>query len=490
MLKRGFSTAAKSKKSKVLINANISQTVLNAQYAVRGAIVIRALELQQQLLENPSSLDFDKVVMCNIGNPQELGQRPPTYVRQVLAGCFYPELLKQGILPTDVVAKAEAILNATPSYSLGAYTHSQGLRICREKVANFINKRDGVDTDPDNIFLTDGASPGIKYVLQAAIGGPQHAALLPMPQYPLYSASVALLNGTQLGYYLEEEHNWGFNFEEAEKVVQEAIKNGVTPRVLVVINPGNPTGNCLTEDQIKDFIELAKKYNMLIIADEVYQENIYDSRRPFHSFRKVLHNMGPNYSNVELCSYHSTSKGIFGECGIRGGYMELTNIDLEGKEQLYKMVSISLCPNTAGQVCAATMCDLPVKGEASFENHERESQAQFDSLVRRANVLSEQLDAVDGISCQKVTGAMYAFPQIEIPAKAQEVARSKGLAPDAFYAMNLLENAGICVVPGSGFGQKDGTFHFRTTILPPEDTMVSVCQDIADFHERFTRNYS
>merc|ERR1712167_267585 len=135
--------------------------------------------------------------------------------------------------------------------------------------------------------------------------------------------------------------------------------------------------------------------------------NIYDDRRPFHSFRKVLSQMGSNYSDVELCSYHSTSKGIFGECGIRGGYMDLMNIHPEGKEQLYKMVSISLCPNTAGQVTASVMCDLPRFGEASYENHKRESDAQYQSLLRRSRVVSEKLDAIDGYSCQAVSGAMY-----------------------------------------------------------------------------------
>jgi len=486
---RRFSTSKAQLAKKVLTNANMSPTVLNAQYAVRGAVVIRAIEIMKELKENPQAFDFDKVVMCNIGNPQELGQKPPTFPRQVLAGALYPELLNHDLFPSDVCERVEAILSDTSSRSIGAYTHSQGLSTCRKWVADFISNRDGVESDPENIFLTDGASPGIKYVLQVALGGPSHGCLIPIPQYPLYSGSVALLNGTQLGYELNEENGWSMNGEMIDKVACEAKKNGVSPRALVVINPGNPTGNCLTVDGVKDAIQVAKDHNLVLLADEVYQENIYGDI-PFTSFRKVLAEMGPAYNDVELCSFHSVSKGVFGECGLRGGYMELTNIDPEGKEQLYKLASMGLCSNTAGQVTSGIMCNLPKQGEASYENHTAETKAQFDSLMRRSKVVSEKVNAIEGISCQTVAGAMYAFPNITIPHKAQEVARSMGMAPDLFYSIALLENAGICVVPGSGFGQKNGSFHFRTTILPPESEMDAVCSRLADFHESFTEQYS
>lgn len=257
-----------------------------------------------------------------------------------------------------------------------------------------------------------------------------------------------------------------------------------------MINPGNPTGNTATESTIKDAIELAKQHNLLIMADEVYQENIYDDQRPFHSFRKVLLSMGSAYNNVELASFHSVSKGVFGECGMRGGFMELLNIDPEGKEQLYKLASIGLCSNTPGQITAGVMCNLPKPGEASYESHKNETNAQFDSLKRRAAIVSEELNKIDGISCQNFAGAMYCFPNISIPEKAIQKASEKNLAADAFYALSLLEETGICVVPGSGFGQKDGSFHFRSTILPPEDDIVNVCERLADFHEQFSSTYS
>jgi len=281
------------------------------------------------------------------------------------------------------------------------------------------------------------------------------------------------------------------NLETAEASIQASIKNGVEPRVFVIINPGNPTGNCLTESTIKGAIELAKKYNMVIFADEVYQTNVYDNRHPFLSFRNVLSKMSPEYAEeVELVSFHSISKGVFGECGIRGGFMELTNISTEGREQLYKMVSISLCPNTAGQVIAGVMCDLPKVGEESYESFTAESTAVYDSLKRRADYLTENLNRVDGIQTQTVSGALYAFPTIQLPEKAKQVALSKGMQPDFMYSMQLLEQKGICTVPGSGFGQKDGSYHFRTTILPAEGIMPYVCDSIEEFHIDFCKKYA
>ena len=93
-------------------------------------------------------------------------------------------------------------------------------------------------------------------------------------------------------------------------------------------------------------------------------------------------------------------------------------------------------------------------------------------------------------SCNSVAGAMYAFPKITLPEGASKAAAEKGVAADALYCMELLESKGICCVPGSGFGQKDGTFHFRTTILPPEAQIEKAANDIAEFHKDIVKRYS
>ena len=106
--------------------------------------------------------------------------------------------------------------------------------------------------------------------------------------------------------------------EELNNAVNGAKTKGINPRAIVVINPGNPTGQCLEVENMKEIIKFCHKENLILIADEVYQENIYIEGKKFTSFRKVLFDMGEEYNDVQLFSCHSISKGFLGECGQRG----------------------------------------------------------------------------------------------------------------------------------------------------------------------------
>jgi alanine transaminase len=134
-------------------------------------------------------------------------------------------------------------------------------------------------------------------------------------------------------------------------------------RAIVVINPGNPTGNVLKRKDIEDIIKISYEHKLVIIADEVYQDNIYNPKTPFISFRKVLAELADPYKNsVELISLHSVSKGLLGECGLRGGYFEIHNLETYANEMLYKLKSMELCSNTIGQLAVQLMVDPPIKG--------------------------------------------------------------------------------------------------------------------------------
>lgn len=175
---------------------------------------------------------------------------------------------------------------------------------------------------------------------------------IPIPQYPLYTATLAALSCTPVPYQLQESTGWGLNLE----VLQTAIKNAdpsTRIKALVIINPGNPTGGCLPESQMREIVQLCYDEGLVLMADEVYQTNIYNpEEKPFVSFKKVLMSMEDEAvrNGVELVSFHSISKGVSGECGRRGGYFELVNMDKEVGEQIYKMASITLCPPVTGQV--------------------------------------------------------------------------------------------------------------------------------------------
>lgn len=173
--------------------------------------------------------------------------------------------------------------------------------------------------------------------------------LIPIPQYPLYSALITLNGGKQVNYYLDESKNWGLDAKDLRDRIAKAKKEGVNIRSIVVINPGNPTGQVLTEENISEIINICYENQILIMADEVYQNNVYKQGVKFHSFRKVLAKQAPQVrDNVELLSLNSISKGLMGECGLRGGWLEAHNLESKVNDELYKLKSIELCSNTVG----------------------------------------------------------------------------------------------------------------------------------------------
>lgn len=158
---------------------------------------------------NPRAHPFDKIIFCNIGNPQQLGQKAVTYLRQVLSLIEWPELVERvpkGTFPEDVMIRARLIIQSIGT--VGAYSHSQGVPLIREQVAKFLLERDGVASQSKSIFLTNGASDGITRILECVITCPKIGVMIPIPQYPLYSAAISLLGGAMIPYYLSEETSW------------------------------------------------------------------------------------------------------------------------------------------------------------------------------------------------------------------------------------------------------------------------------------------
>ncbi|KAK2969999.1 hypothetical protein RJ640_008339 [Escallonia rubra] len=467
----------------------INPKVLKCEYAVRGEIVTLAQQLQQELLAKPGSHPFDEILYCNIGNPQSLAQQPITFFREVLALCDHPAILDrsetQGLFSADAIERAWQILDQIPGRATGAYSHSQGVKGLRDTIAAGIEARDGYPADPEDIFLTDGASPAVHMMMQLLIRSEKDGILCPIPQYPLYSASIALHGGTLVPYYLDEAAGWGLEPSELKKQLEAAKAKGITVRALVVINPGNPTGQVLSEDNQRDIVEFCKKESLVLLADEVYQENIYVPNKKFHSFKKISRSMGFGEKDISLVSFQSVSKGYYGECGKRGGYMEVTGFSPEIREQIYKVASVNLCSNISGQILASLVMNPPKVGDESYESYSAEKDGILSSLARRAKTLEDALNSLEGVTCNKAEGAMYLFPRLHLPEKAIKAAEAAKTSPDAFYARRLLDATGIVVVPGSGFGQVHGTWHFRCTILPQEDKIPAVVSRLTEFHKGF-----
>ena len=145
-----------------------------------------------------------------------------------------------------------------------------------------------------------------------------------------------------------------------------------------------------------------------------------------------------------------------------------------------------LCAPVVGQCLVDCMVNPPQPGSPSYDLYNSEYTKIFNDLRARAQALHSAFQQMEGVECQNPQGAMYLFPKINLPSKAIEEAKRRGKNPDDFYCLELLDATGICIVPGSGFGQKEGTLHFRTTFLAPGTEWVG---RITDFHRKFMETY-
>lgn len=489
-----MSTVAANKTGPTITLENMNPCVKEMEYAVRGPLVIRAVEIEKEIQRGVSK-PFTDVIKANIGDAHAMGQQPVVFLRQVLGLVVNPDGLNDPTIPSDAKARAKDILSGCKGQSAGSYSDSAGIEIIRRHVAEYIQNRDGgIPSNWEDIVLCAGASEGIRAVFKLLFNptgsSKKPGILIPIPQYPLYSATLAEFNMHQMGYYLDEENNWALDLNEIQRSLDQGIADGAEPRAIVVINPGNPTGNVLSRQNLEDVIKFAHKNRLFLFADEVYQDNVYAEGCKFHSFKKMVNEMGEPYSSMELASFMSCSKGYMGECGIRGGYAELCNIDPAVNAMLNKSISAKLCPTVVGQACMDVVVNPPKEGEPSYETWFAQKEGVLQSLAERAKLVAETFNSIDGFTCQTVQGAMYAFPRLHLPERAIAKAKEAGQAPDVFYAFQLLESTGICIIPGSGFGQRPNTYHFRTTILPQNDALVSMLERLKGFHVKFMKEYS
>jgi aspartate/methionine/tyrosine aminotransferase len=294
---------------------SISQNVKNASYAVRGPIVSRSMEISNALKtqeRGSSKYPFERVISCNIGNPHALGQGSISFVRDVLSMVVNPSLLSASLFTTDAVERAKKYLSS--AQCVGAYSESQGFLSVREEVSEFLERRDGYPSDPNDIFLTNGASEGVRFCMQTIIRDPssgyRDGVLTPIPQYPLYSALTTLLQGHLVPYLLDESTGWSCTSVQLSDALVKADVDGICVRALVVINPGNPTGQILSEGNMIDIVRFCMENHICLMADEVYQENVWRKGSQFLSFRKVAMDLkafdGPE--PLQLVSFHSVSK--------------------------------------------------------------------------------------------------------------------------------------------------------------------------------------
>ncbi|KAI1889228.1 hypothetical protein AGOR_G00176990 [Albula goreensis] len=457
------------------------------------ALLGRAAQIREELKQGVKK-PYKDLIDISWDNAHSMGFKPITFVRQVLAACLHDELLCNDRLPTDVRERAQRMLEACDGNSVGSYTPSCGMPDVRRSVAEFISRRDGgVPSLPKNIFISTGSLRALTVVLKLLAheeGVSQTGVLTPVPTPPNISKVLTRMGMVMVPYHLCEEQRWALQMGELHRALQ-ASRGHCDPRVLYVINPGNPTGHVQSRKSIEEVIRLAAEEKLFLLVNEVDQDSVHGEGGEFVSYKKVLFDMGPQFSDsVQLASLHSISRGIMGEGGLRAGYMELINIEPAGLHFAEMLLCMDISAPVTGQIALDIMVDPPRPGDPSYVKFAEEVRTIQKTLTGNVRCVQEVLDTLPGVSCQPAMGGHYVYPRLHLPIGALEQARAAGIEVDLLYCWRLQEEAGLCVGPGCVFGQREGTHHIRLCVMVPAEVLAEALARLKMFHLRFMSEFS
>jgi alanine-synthesizing transaminase len=329
------------------------------------------------------------------------------------------------------------------------YTASVGIAEARDAVAADFASR-GVHVDPDRVLITSGTSEGIELALTAIVDEGD-AVLVPSPTYPLYTAVLAKI-GAEPQYY-RCDHTRGWLPDLAHLRSRITAKT----RVLVIIDPNNPTGAIYPDDVRRELMAVADESGLVILADEVYGDLAYDG---------PVAPMASLDPDAPIISYSSLSKAYLAP-GWRAGWMAV------GRTPRLDAALAAIKKLADGRLCSPGPMQY---GVVAALTGDRSHQVAFRQQLRdRAELTTERLNAIEGISCVAPRGAFYAMPKVALPAGRT----------DADYVLALLRATGILCVYGSGFGAAPEDGFFRVVFLAPPSQLSDIYEDIASF----TRDY-
>ncbi len=329
-----------------------------------------------------------------------------------------------------------------------SYAPSSGIEEAREAIRESARSK-GITSIRD-VFVTTGASEAIDICLTALLNQGDNV-LIPAPGYPLYSAIINKLEAEPRFYYLDEADGWQPDLEDIASRI-----DGKT-RGIVVINPNNPTGAVYPEEALRGIIALAREHNLVIFSDEIYDSLILDGGEHI-----ATASLDPGAAVITLngLSKNYLAPGFRIGWGIASGPEELTADYLEAVNKLLR-----------ARLSASHPVQWAIKPALEgVQGHLVEARRK---LSRRRDITVEMLNAVEGISCVAPEGAFYAFPRLEIP------------VDDSEFVGELIKATGVVVVPGSGFGQREGTNHFRVVFLAPEPVLERAYRAIGRFMESY-----
>ena len=317
------------------------------------------------------------------------------------------------------------------------YSDSRGLYSARTAIVQHYQNRGILDLEPNDVYLGNGVSELIPMTLQA-LCETDDEILVPMPDYPLWTASVALSGGKPVHYLCDEENNWYPDLED--------IKSKITSRTkgIVVINPNNPTGSVYPRHILQQIVDVAREHELVVFTDEIYEKIIYDGAEAI--------NLATLTGDDVLCLTFSGLSKAYRVCGYRAGWVAITGPKHEAAnyiEGITLLASMRLCSNVPAQHAIQTA----LGGYQSI-----------DALVAPGGRLHEQRDVayrmlneIDGVSCNQSDGALYLFPKVDT--------EKFNIVDDEKFMLDLLKEQKILFSHGGAFNWHKPD-HFRLVFLP------------------------
>jgi alanine-synthesizing transaminase len=400
-----------------------SSKLNNVCYDIRGPVLARARQMEE---------DGHRVIKLNIGNPAQFGFETPEEIVH------------------------DVIINL-PNAS--GYTDSKGLFSARKAVMHYTQQKNIRDVQIEDIYIGNGVSELIVMAMQALLNNGDEV-LLPMPDYPLWTAAVTLAGGTPRHYVCDESAGWLPDLDD--------IRGKITPktRAIVLINPNNPTGALYPVELLQEVVEIARQHQLIVYADEIYDKVLYDGAQ--HTSIASL------ADDVLFITFNGLSKN-YRAAGYRAGWLVVSGEKRHARdyiEGLTMLASMRLCSNAPAQYAIQTA----LGGYQSIDD----LVAPTGRLCRQRDLAWEMLTAIPGVTCVKPQGAMYLFPRLD--------PKMYPIDNDQEFILELLLAEKVLLVQGSGFNWPTPD-HFRVVFLPNVDDLQEAIGRIARFLEHYRKQH-
>jgi len=391
----------------------------NVLYDVRGPVVDEAARLESEGAH---------ILKLNIGNPAPFGFRTPVEVIQ--------DMREQ--LP-----------------DCEGYSDSRGLFSARKAIMQYAQLKGLPNVSMDGIYTGNGVSELINLCMQALLDTGDEI-LIPAPDYPLWTACATLAGGTPVHYLCDEQADWNPDLADME--------SKITPRTkaLVIINPNNPTGAVYSKDVLEGIVEIARRHQLMIFADEIYDRLCMDEAEHIS-----IASLAPDLFCVTFSGL-SKSHMI---AGYRIGWMVVSGNKRLGSDFMLGVNMLSnmrLCSNVPAQSIVQTA----LGGHQSVKDYV----APGGRVYEQRNYVYEALNAIDGITAVKPKAAFYIFPKMDV--------KKFNIHDDEQFALDLLHRKGILITRGGGFNWPEPD-HFRIVYLPRMGVLREAMEDLAEFFETY-----